>query len=76
MITGTGVHDRPDWPFTITGIRNVLTHAVLTPYVLNETLPIITIASSKGGPGKDADAQVFIHVPFGVDVVQLARVPA
>jgi hypothetical protein len=22
MITGIGVHDRPDWPFTITGIRN------------------------------------------------------
>jgi hypothetical protein len=22
MITGTGVHDRPDWPFTIAGIRS------------------------------------------------------
>jgi hypothetical protein len=21
MITGTGVHDRPDWPFTIAGMR-------------------------------------------------------
>ena len=24
MITGIGVHDRPDWPFTITGIRSDL----------------------------------------------------
>ena len=23
MITGTGVHDRADWPFTITGIRTL-----------------------------------------------------
>jgi hypothetical protein len=22
MITGIGVHDRTDWPFTITGMRN------------------------------------------------------
>ena len=22
MITGFGVHDRPDWPFTINGMRN------------------------------------------------------
>ena len=26
MITGIGVHDRPDWPFTITGIRTYCPH--------------------------------------------------
>ena len=23
MITGFGVHDRPEWPFMITGMRNI-----------------------------------------------------
>jgi hypothetical protein len=29
MITGIGVHDRTDWPFTITGMRNRTFHALL-----------------------------------------------
>ena len=28
MITGIGVHDRTDWPFTITGMRSTLAEPV------------------------------------------------
>jgi hypothetical protein len=63
MITGTGVHDRTDWPFTITGMRRLgrgrLKHVPNDPQTNAHCLP------RPKGPGNDAGSAAGNRCPCG-----------
>ena len=50
MITGIGVHDRTDWPFTITGMRSTLAEPV-SPHGLRAGF--VTTAYRNGVPDEE-----------------------